>query len=249
MDDEESGYEFVDRTGIFRVASLEGRLVAIACAIMRDDEWFLSGFWTSNDVRQQGIGGPLLRLVWDVGVRRGARRQFVWASIDPTATATYLKLGMLPGSQLFAFSGTTRATVPAGSGTAPLTQDAASSIDHWIRGVPRAVDHEWWLSRSGVVGRAVTKRGTPAGYYYVDRGSIGPAAWLAPEDGPTVLGHALRDASSTADEVKIVVPGMNHVGLETVLGSGLRLIRNSHLLWTVPFGRMEQYIPSGPLLF
>ena len=249
MDDEESGYQFVDRTGIFRVASLEGRLVALACAIMRDDEWFLSGFWTSDDARQQGIGGPLVRQVWDEGVRRGARRQFVWSSIDPTAIATYLKLGMLPGSQLFAFSGAPLAEVPPGSETAPLTPDAASRIDRQIRGVPRVVDHEWWRSRSGVVGRAVTKQGTPAGYYYVDRGSIGPAAWLAPEDGRAVLSHALRDASSAAEEVKIVVPGMNHVGIETVLASGLRLFRNSHLLWTEPFGRMEQYIPSGPLLF
>lgn len=42
---------------------------------------------------------------------------------------------------------------------------------------------------------------------------------------------------------------MNRLGLETALASGLRLVRNSHLLWTEPFGRMEQYIPSGPLLF
>lgn len=249
MDEEESGYRFVDRTGIFRVASLEGRLVAIACAIVRDDEWFLSGFWTKSDLRQQGIGGPLLRQVWDEGLRRGARRRFVWASIDPTAIATYLKLGMLPGSELFAFSGAPRAAVPVGPQTTPLTPDAASSIDRQIRGVPRTMDHEWWRSRPGVVGRAVTRRGAPAGYYYVDRGSIGPAAWLAPEDGPAVLGHALRDASATAEEVRIVVPGMNHVGIETVLASGLRLIRSSHLLWTEPFGRMERYIPSGPLLF
>ena len=72
---------------------------------------------------------------------------------------------------------------------------------------------------------------------------------LAPEDGPALLATAIRDAARLADEVKIVVPGMNRVGLETVLGSGLRLVRNSHLLWTERIGRMEQYIPSGPLLF
>jgi hypothetical protein len=64
-----------------------------------------------------------------------------------------------------------------------------------------------------------------------------------------VIAHAMHEASRGAEEVKIVVPGMNRVGLETALGSGLRLVRNSHLLWTEPFGRMEQYIPSGPLLF
>ena len=249
MDEEEAGYQFVDRTGIFRVATLDGRLVSLACAILRDDEWFLSGFWTTAAVRQQGIGGPLLRQVWDEGVRRGARRQFVWASIDPTAIATYLKLGMLPGSQLFAFSGAPRADPAAGFDAGPLAPEVAVSIDRTIRGVPRAVDHEWWAQKVGVVGRSVTKRGTLAGYYYVDRGQIGPAAWLRPEDGASVIAHAMHEASPGAEEVKIVVPGMNRVGLETALGSGLRLVRNSHLLWTEPFGRMEQYIPSGPLLF
>lgn len=231
------------------MAVAEGRLVALACAIVRDDEWFLSGFWASADARQQGIGGPLLREVWDEGVRRGARRQFVWASIDPTAIATYMKLGMLPGSQLFAFSGAPRGDARAGLDTAALTAEVASSVDRTIRGVPRAVDHEWWASKAGVVRRAATKRGKIAGYYYVDQGQIGPAAWLAPEDGPALLASAIRDAALAADEVKIVVPGMNRVGIETALGSGLRLVRNSHLLWTEPFGRMEQYIPSGPLLF
>jgi hypothetical protein len=231
------------------VAVWGGRLVALACAIVRDDEWFLSGFWASADVRQQGIGGPLLREVWDEGVRRGARRQFVWASIDATAIATYMKLGMLPGSQLFAFSGAPRADARAGLDTSALTPGVASSVDRTIRGVPRAMDHEWWASKAGVVGRAVTTRGKISGYYYVDKGQIGPAAWLAGEDGPALLASAIHDAALTADAVKIVVPGMNRVGLATVLRAGLRLVRTSHLLWTEPLGRMEQYIPSGPLLF
>jgi len=231
------------------VAVQNGRLVALACAIMRDAEWFLSGFWAGVAIRQQGIGGPLLREVWDEGVRRGARRQFVWASIDPTAIATYMKFGMVPGSQLFAFSGAPRADARAGLETDALTAEVASFVDVTVRGVPRAVDHEWWANQTGVVRRVVTKRGKIAGYFYVDKGRIGPAAWLAPEDGSALLASAIRDAALTADEVKIVVPGMNRVGLETVLASGLRLVRTSHLLWTEPFGRMEQYIPSGPLLF
>jgi len=173
----------------------------------------------------------------------------VWASIDPTAIATYLKFGMLPGSQLFAFAGAPRGQRSADLETAALTPDLASSIDRTIRGVPRRVDHEWWTSKAGVLGRSVTKRGKTVGYYYVDKGQIGPAAWLDAEDGAAVLTHAIRDAATTAAEVKIVVPGMNHLGLETALGSGLQLVRSSHLLWTEPFGRMEQYIPSGPLLF
>lgn len=243
------GYRFVASRGIFRVAEQEGRLVALACAILRDDEWFLSGFWTDPNVRGRGVGGPLLREVWDEGVRRGARRQFVWASIDPTAIATYLKFGMLPGSQLFAFSGMPLPGAAPGLETRALTVDAASAIDRVIRGVGRAVDHEWWLGQPGRVARLVTARGKPAGYYYLAEGRIGPAAWLEADDGAAVLAQAIREAAAASDVVQLVVPGMNHVGIAAALGAGLRLERNSHLLWTEPVGRMEQYIPSGPLLF
>ena len=94
---------------------------------------------------------------------------------------------MRPGSQLFAFSGSPRAEPSTPFDTAPLTPESAASVDRTIRGVPRAVDHEWWAQKAGVVGRSVTKRGQLAGYYYVDKGQIGPAAWLAPEDGVRVV--------------------------------------------------------------
>jgi hypothetical protein len=250
---EDAGYRFIERTGIFHVAAYDGRLVALACAIVRDDEWFLSGFWTDANMRQQGIGGPLLRGVWDEGLRRGAKRQFVWSSPDPTAIASYMKLGMVPGSQLFAFSGVPRSeslsVAASGFETAPLTIEAAASVDHGVRGVPRAVDHEWWQGRDGILARSVARRGKLAGYYYLYKGRVGAAAWLAAEDGAALLEVAMRDAALTADEVSIVVPGMNHNALAAVLRAGLRLQRNSHLLWTEPIGRMEQYIPSGPLLF
>ncbi|MDQ2950742.1 MAG: GNAT family N-acetyltransferase [Chloroflexota bacterium] len=250
VDEEEAGYRFVGSNGIFRVAVRHGRMVALACAILRDDEWFLSGFWADPNVRQQGIGGPLLREVWDEGVRRGARRKFVWASPDPTAIATYLKLGMLPGSQLFAFSGTPRLPAAAGFETRQLAVEDATAIDRVIRGVGRSVDHQWWLAQPERAARLVTVRGKPAGYYYYAAdGRVGPAAWLESSDGSAVLSHAMRDAADQSGRVQLVAPGMNHVAIAAALAAGLRLERSSHLLWTEPFGRMERYIPSGPLLF
>jgi hypothetical protein len=156
---------------------------------------------------------------------------------------------MLPGSQLFAFTGAARPAAAAGFDTAALTADAASAIDRDMRGVPRRVDHEWWLAHPGLTARSLNKRGKLAGYYYVHQGRIGAAAWLDPTDGPPLLAHAMHDAAKAAEEVKIVIPGMNHTALDTVLRAGLRLERSSHLLWTEPIGRMEHYIPSGPLLF
>ena len=64
-----------------------------------------------------------------------------------------------------------------------------------------------------------------------------------------VLWYALTHAGNDAPEVQLTIPGTNHRALRYALGSGLRLIRQSHLLWTEPVGAMERYVPSGPLLF
>ena len=99
------GYPHVFRTGIFRVAEDHGELVSICHAIVRGPMWFLSGFWTRRDRQNSGIGGRLLREVWEEGRGRGASIFFTWSSIDLTAIATYLRRGMFPGYHILSFSG------------------------------------------------------------------------------------------------------------------------------------------------
>ncbi len=50
-------------------------------------------------------------------------------------------------------------------------------------------------------------------------------------------------------EVRLMIPGVNHDALRFAFASGLRLAGYSHLLTSAPFGRMEQYLSSGPSLF
>src|SRR2546423_10505454 len=92
------------RTGLFHVAERDGQLVAICHALVRDRLWFLSGFWTRPELVGGGVGGPLLREVWQAGARAGAEIFFVWSSPDETALASYLKMGMLPGYPVFTFA-------------------------------------------------------------------------------------------------------------------------------------------------
>ena len=133
--------------------------------------------------------------------------------------------------------------------TRALTVEDAAAIDGVVRGVGRAADHQWWLAQPERVARAVLVRGKVAGYFYAAEGRVGPVAWLEAADGEAVLLAALRAAAQQSERVQLVTPGMNHLAIATVLAAGLRLERTSHLLWTRPFGRMDQYIPSGPLLF
>jgi hypothetical protein len=60
---------------------------------------------------------------------------------------------------------------------------------------------------------------------------------------------ACRDAAAMAPSIRLAIPGINHAALRFAFESGLRLTSFAHLLATAPFGRLEQYLPSGPSLF
>lgn len=243
------GYPHVFRTGIFRVAEEDGELVAICHAIVRGPLWFLSGFWARPDRQSAGIGGRLLREVWDEGHARGASTFFTWSSIDLTAMASYLRRGMLPGYQILSFVGEPLAATPVASDIAPLTVEIAAAIDRDVIGTPREIDHGFWSTEPGRVGRAVIRGGRPVGYYYVRSGSIGPAAWTPGADADVVLRAAIAEARAQSPIVRLRALGANHDTIRFALASGLRLAGYSHLLTTAPFGNLDRYAPSGPTLF
>lgn len=239
-------------TGIFHVAEREGQLVAICHAVVRDRLWFLSGFWTHPDLVGGGVGGPLLREVWQAGERAGADTFFVWSSPDETALASYLKLGMLPGYQLLNFAGqaTTLPAVARDYTEAAATLAVVCELDAAVRGTRREVDHRFWLAQPGMSARQVLYRDQPVGYFYLTGAAIGPACWAAPEHAGALLTRACRAASVTAGAISLRVPGINHAAIRFALAHGLRFGgAYAHLLTSAPFGRLEQYIPSGPSLY
>ena len=244
------GYEHLRSTGIFHVAEMEGEIIAIAGAIVRDHLWFLSAFWARPDLQRKGIGMPLLRRVWNAGQAAAATNFFTWSSVDPTAMAAYMKLGMLPGTQILHFEGIPRhfSEAPAGYVPADLERSVATAMDRELLGTGREVDHEFW-TRAGAAGRQVLHKAKVAGYYYINKGVLGPLAWKEPQDGKAVLALALGEATESEQGTRLAVPGMNHTALRFVLDAGLRLTSFSHLLTTAPVGRLEQYLPSGPSLF
>jgi GNAT superfamily N-acetyltransferase len=243
------GYPHVFRSGIFRVAEDDGELVAICHAIVRGPLWFLSGFWTRPDRQRSGIGGRLLRQVWDEGRSRGASTFFTWSSIDITAMASYMRRGMLPGFPILSFVGAPTQATPPASEVAPLTLEIASDFDRDVVGTARDIDHSFWLTEPGRSGRAVVREGRPVGYYYARGGTIGPAAWTSRGDAPIVLGRALAEARTQSVTVRLRALGASHDTIRFALDNGLRLAGYSHLLTTAPFGHLDRYAPSGPTLF
>jgi len=247
----EKFYEHIRRTGIFQVAEVDGRIGTICHAVVRDSQWFLSGFWTLPSLQGRAIGRPLLERVRDEGERAGAETFFTWSSVDVQAMATYMKMGMLPGYQILTFAGEyrNRLEVPKDYETEPLELRTATDIDEQIRGTGRDIDHRFSLSEFKAEGRQLTRRGRAVGYYYYVNGHIGSAAWLDAGDAEALLAAACRDASSQAEQIRLVALGVNHATIRFSLRAGLRLVAYSHLLTTAPFGQMEKYLPSGPSLF
>jgi hypothetical protein len=61
--------------------------------------------------------------------------------------------------------------------------------------------------------------------------------------------NPVRCARADSGVVRIAAPGANQDAIRAALSAGLQLSGTSHLLASVPFGHMEQYVPSGPGLF
>lgn len=250
----EAAYRHIFRTGIFRVAEMDGQLICICHAIVRDELWFLSGFWAQPELQARGVGGKLLKEVWRAGAEEaGAKKFFVWSSMDHRAIASYLKAGMLPGYQIFTFSGRPNALhdlpAPPGYEVEPLSLEAACDIDREIRETRREVDHRFWLSEEKLEGRQVRRAGRLVGYYYFKGESVGPVGWMERDGAEAVLTLACREADAQADALSLRVPGINHDAIRFAFACGLRLSAMSHLFTSAPIGRMEQYLASGPSLF
>lgn len=247
----EQGYRHVFETGIFRVAEVDGRIAAVCHAIVRERLWFLSGFWMLPEFQRQRIGGALLRQVMDAGADAGADTFFTWSSVDQTAMAGYMKHGMLPGYQILTFAGTLRdpPSLRDGYEVQPLTLSNANALDKVVRAAARELDHNYWLSTAGHEGRQFVRDGQAVGYYHFHHGVIGPAAWSEGEHAEALLAAACLEAASHSEQIRLMIPGVNHTAIRFALRAGLRLSAYSHLLTTAPFGRMEQYLASGPLLF
>jgi GNAT superfamily N-acetyltransferase len=245
-----ANYQHVLDTGLVWVAIVDGALVGVAAAVVRDSLWFLSGFWVLPHLQKQRIGGPLLRHVWAAGQEQGATTAFVWSSSDLTAMAAYMRLGMLPGCQILTFRGDAGALSlpgrPPGYETRPLSPDGASQIDQVVRGTARLVDHQFW---SQGVGQLVLYQGKICGYYYVDGGAVATAAWLDPAHGEAVLTLACQDGLERSGKLLLRLPGINHTAIRFALAHGFKLQQFSHLLTTAPFGRLDQYAASGTFLF
>ena len=245
-------YRHILATGAMQVGEVDGRVVSVAIGIIRGDVWFLSGFWTLPEFQRRGIGDRVLTAVEEAAREGGARTLSTWSSLDPGAMGVYLRHRMLPGFPMLTLAGTTtgRPAPRPDIETIPLSPERAAAIDAEIGLPSRRVDHDMWLEPAGGHrGWEVLRAGRSVGYVHVDGERIGPAAWLAPADASAVLSVGAAEAVAGGGSIRVSIPGVNHAALELGLDLGLRLASYGTFLTSAAFGRLDQYVASGPLLF
>ncbi|HMW92882.1 MAG TPA: GNAT family N-acetyltransferase [Candidatus Obscuribacter sp.] len=254
-DDWLQGYTHVLRTGIFNVVEVDGRVVGLANGVVRDSIWFLSGFWMLPPYQGKGLGRKLIEKTWADARAHGADQFFVWASIDAAALGNYMRLGMLPGYQIF----TLRLTEGALAGKLgrrhssyeleELTVQAACEIDRAVRATERLVDHQYWLFDDSRQGFAVRCMGELVGYFYLRKGVVGALAYLDKAHEQPILDIAMKEVLKNGETIFFMVPGINRSTLSYLMGLSARIVSYSHFLTSAPFGNLENYLPSGPHLY
>jgi hypothetical protein len=180
----------------------------------------------------------------------GATVFYTWSSSNPAAMTSYLKIGLLPGCTIYAFSGVPAARPSVGAlRVAPLEAAAAERIERAVFGTYRPREHAFHAEVDGLRACQVTRGAEALGYFYAGDGRIGPAAWTVPEVAESLLAAACEIAGASGQPVRLSVPGTNHAALRFALDRGLRIVNHNHFMASEPFSLLDRYLPSGPSLF
>ncbi|MFW9928605.1 MAG: GNAT family N-acetyltransferase [Candidatus Thorarchaeota archaeon] len=251
----EKFYKFAMTTGDFFVATLEKKIIALAGSTIRDNIWFLSAYWALPSYQKSGIGFPLVRRVYESGVKRNSEIFFVYASNDFPALVSYMKLGMYPGYPVFYFEGTPNFNINQQDEqdtfvVKDLKIEKVKELDKKTRGVDRTVDHGYWQSLDAK-GYQIIKNSEIIGYFYNRNGFVGPLTLKFAHDTQRIIHLAFKIASNSNSDnkVSLMVPGINHQAIKYCFTLRLRMRSFGHFLTSKIFGQLENYIPSGAGLY
>ena len=200
------------------VAEISGRVVGFTAAWVRDDVWFLSALFVLPEHQGRGLGKRLLDLAWGDGY---GRRITITEAIQPVATSSYARRGLIPTTPILAFEGRPRTEEPDDLEPVPPDPGALRLLDRQAYGFDRTVDHAWW-SEAAESAMVWLDDGKPVAYSYVSSsGLIGPLVGRDEQSAANALRAELaRHADRT---VSVDLPGSSAKLAEVALASGLRM--------------------------
>lgn len=125
-----------------------------------------------------------------------------------------------------------------------------TSVDRVVRGSGRNEDHEFFLTRNGSRCWLARKRGQTVGYSYLTpEGDIGPVASKSGRDKLSILFCAIQAGARLPSRLSIRVPSLNVESMRALMCAGFRIESHALFMSSKEFGRMENYVISGPGLF
>lgn len=237
------------------------RVVAFGSSVQRGAVWFLSMLFVDPAEQARGVGRRLLGELAPPDLE--AIRATATDSAQPISNGLYASLGIVPRIPLFNAVGRpdpgwTPPPLPTsvvaeplvrGGGTAIPSAVAAelAGVDREILGFEHPQDHVFALAERPGAFAYRDDRGRLVGYGYTSAvGRIGPVAVRTTSLMAPVLGHLLT-AVEPRGASAVWLPGSASVGVELVLGAGLRFEDFPVLVcWSRPFADFERYLPLSP---
>jgi len=248
----------------FWVAESGGRIAGFACAIVRGPIWFLSDFWILPQFQNRGIGKELL------GRALQSERKFriisTYSSLHPSAMRSYMMVGMTPRFPVFTLVARTESlkldtshaesvelvelspTDPLGTIRKAIME--MTSVDRLVRGSGRDEDHDFFINRNGNRCWLARERRQTVGYSYLTpEGQIGPVATKSGRNMLFILFRAIQAGVRLHSHLSIRVPSLNLESMRALMRAGFQIESHALFMSSKEFGRMENYVISGPALF
>jgi predicted N-acetyltransferase YhbS len=229
------------------VAELDGEIVGVALALVREGVWGLSLFGVKPGLQGQGIGGPLLEGA--LRASQDCRAGIILSSSDPRAMRRYFRAGFRVHPCLAAAGEINRARLPAGLRARPgdldseadrATIDAAS---RFVRGASHLEDVGAMLAAGGHLfviegaGWAVGRDGAPAVVAALDEEAATDLTWSCLTTGE----------AGAPTHIDFIAQG-NDWAVALALDAGLSLTPDGPTFVRGELGPLAPYLPSGAYL-
>jgi GNAT superfamily N-acetyltransferase len=226
------------------VALVDGNIVGLTAALVRDGLWVLSQLAVSPAAQDRGLGRRLLELALDYGGRQ--LPGLIMCSRDPRANRRYIQAGFEAHPAMTAMGPLRRGGLPAVSGVRDAGVDGlelAAHVDRVVRGASHGADHTWLVSMGDAVRTLDDSRGR--GYALVEEARLHMLAATEPAAARALLVDALaRMPDGTELDIGWLTGGQQWA-FPVLLSAGAQLQPSGPLMVRGGPGPLSPWIPHG----
>ncbi|MEA2272475.1 MAG: hypothetical protein QOI98_1183 [Solirubrobacteraceae bacterium] len=226
------------------VAEIDGSVVGLSLALVREGIWGLSLFAVAPDLQARGIGKALLGAALAHG--KDARGGIILSSEDPKALRLYARAGFDLRPTVAAAGIVDRTALPAGLPVRAANEDdleLAAEVDREIRGAAHGADLVQMLSNRFRM-HVVDGRG-----YVIERDGRAVLLAARDEDAARALlwGALAQTPPGGTVHIDFIAAGHDWA-VDVALTAGLALSPDGALFVRGELGPLAPYLPNGAFL-